>query len=82
MSWVDNIAKLVDAVSERVNLANWTTSLVILFFAFKLGVMLDRLDLATMEGLAETAFATFKDLALLCAGYLFAKVNGNSDASV
>ena len=78
MSWIDDIAKLVDAVSERVNLANWTTSLVILYFAFKLGGMIDRLDLATMKELSEVAFSTFKDLALLCAGYLFAKVNGNA----
>ncbi len=73
MSWVQSIKDLVNAVSARVNLANWTTSIVLLFFAYKLGGMVDRLDLASMQELAKLAFDTFKEIALLSAGYLLAK---------
>ena len=77
MTWVEDLAKVVDSISERVNLANWVTSLILLFFAYKLGGMI-RLDLASMQELAKLAFDTFKELALLAAGYLLAKVNSNA----
>ena len=82
MSWVKEIGDLVDSLSERVNLANWTTALILLYFAWKLGVLVDRinLDAESMKEFALTAFATFKDIALLCAGYLLAK-RDNGDAS-
>ena len=78
MTWVEDLAKIVDSISERVNLANWVTSLILLFFAYKLGGMIDRLDLVSMQELAKLAFDTFKELALLAAGYLLAKVNSNA----
>ena len=73
MTWTEDLRDVVSSLTGRTSIANVVTGFVIAFFAWKLGGMIDRLDLATMQELAEAAFSTLKDLALLCAGYLFGK---------